>query len=222
LRSVKRLGLASSHLLISANRNDRIRHVGTTANRELADSGWQSGRSEGKFSKTNPMRNPDSLPLEVAKQAFLLPPPSGSELWPITISGGPNMPGLSDLLASQRCSQGSSRDACCKSVSTRVPLKVVNVQEQAAIEARTTASLETTLTPLNQRFSVLPVPIASFGRRANTGPLRIPSRYFQGLTVPPVPPKVFKVRSIVGSNPTLSAIFSTSYGLRNHAEITGY
>ena len=58
---------------------------------------------------------------------------------------------------------------------------------------------------LNQRFSVLPVPIASFGRRANTGPLRIPSRYFQGLTVPPVPPKVFKVRSIVRSNPTLSA-----------------
>src|SRR5258708_32268227 len=39
---------------------------------------------------------------------------------------------------------------------------------------------------LNQRFSVLPVPIASFGRRANTGPLRIPSRYFQGLTLPPV------------------------------------
>src|ERR1700730_4478924 len=35
----------------SANRNDRIRHVGTTANRELADSGWQSGRSEGKFSR---------------------------------------------------------------------------------------------------------------------------------------------------------------------------
>ena len=56
---------------------------------------------------------------------------------------------------------------------------------------------------LNQRFSVLPVPIASFGRRANTGPLRIPSRYFQGLTVPPVPPKVFKVRSIVRSTPTL-------------------
>jgi hypothetical protein len=26
---------------------------------------------------------------------------------------------------------------------------------------------------------VLPVPIASFGRRANTGPLRIPSRYFR-------------------------------------------
>jgi hypothetical protein len=45
------------------------------------------------------------------------------------------------------CSQGSSQDACCKSVSTRVPLKVVNVQEQAAIKARTTASLETILTP---------------------------------------------------------------------------
>jgi hypothetical protein len=35
---------------------------------------------------------------------------------------------------------------------------------------RTTGSLETILTPLNQRLSVLPVPIASFGSRANAGP----------------------------------------------------
>jgi hypothetical protein len=40
---------------------------------------------------------------------------------------------------------------------------------------------------------------------SSSGPLRIPSRYFQGLAMPPVPPKVFEVRSIVRSNPTLSA-----------------